>query len=64
LAILHAILAIVTLVYLSLRARASEKDLVNYHSVPPRATAVAMEAISFTMEDEDEVGQDSQGNGH
>jgi MFS family permease len=64
LAILHAILAIVTLVYLSLRARASDKDLVNYHSVPPRATAVAMKAISFTMEVEGDVRQDPEGNGH
>ena len=64
LAIIHAILAVVTLMYLSQRARAAEADLVHYHSVPPRATAVAMEAMSFTMEEENEEQSAPLGNGN
>lgn len=63
LSVVHLLLAALTLYYLTQRERAAEEDLVHYHSVPPRATAVAMEAVSLSMEEDvedDASGENSQ----
>ena len=52
LAFIHAVLAVLVLGYLSQRARVPDEDQVQYHSVPPRATPVAMEAMALTMEED------------
>ena len=52
LALIHTVLAVVTLVYMSRRRGVIDEEQVSYQVTPPTGTTVVMEAIALTMEEE------------